>query len=151
MKQNSTAEKQMSKPENQTETTYSHFQEFWPKYVQEHRHPLNQRMHFIGTNIAVMMLLSALVLKNPWLILAAMFSGYGFAWVGHFFVEKNRPLTFKYPLMSLRADFKAFGLTWKKIILYGLPDMENTSLTYILCIGNYVLMERFKESTVTLT
>jgi hypothetical protein len=36
----------------------------------------------------------------------ALIFGYGLAWMGHFFVEKNKPMTFKYPLYSLRADFQ---------------------------------------------
>jgi hypothetical protein len=34
--------------------------------------------------------------------------GYGFAWVGHFFFEKNKPATFQYPFWSLISDFKLF-------------------------------------------
>lgn len=36
---------------------------------------------------------------------AAPLFGYGFAWVGHFFFEKNRPATFKQPIYSLMGDF----------------------------------------------
>lgn len=41
---------------------------------------------------------------NKALLLLAV--GYGFAWVGHFFFEKNRPATFIYPIYSLAGDFK---------------------------------------------
>ena len=37
-------------------------------------------------------------------IFFSLISGYGFAWVAHFFVEKNKPATFTYPLYSFVAD-----------------------------------------------
>ncbi|MEM1417061.1 MAG: DUF962 domain-containing protein [Myxococcota bacterium] len=92
--------------ESRTET----FEEFWPYYLGEHRHPTCRVLHYVGTKLALLWLATAVVTRNPWLLLAATVSGYFFAWVGHFFVEKNRPATFTYPLWSLRADFKLYGL-----------------------------------------
>ena len=63
----------------------------------------------MGTTI-VWLALALAVLDSPrWLFLAPV-AGYGFAWVGHFFFEKNRPATFTYPLWSLRADFRMYRL-----------------------------------------
>ena len=53
----------------------------------------------------------ALATRNAWWLLAMPVVGYGFAWVGHFFFEKNKPATFTYPAWSLMGDFKMFGET----------------------------------------
>lgn len=49
------------------------------------------------------------LLAQVWLALVLVpLAGYGLAWIGHFFVEKNKPATFKYPIYSLLADWKMF-------------------------------------------
>lgn len=91
-------------------TKYTSFQAFWPFYLSEHQHPLNRRLHFIGTALALSSLLCFGITRKKRFLWCAPLLGYGFAWVGHFKVEKNRPATFQYPLKSLRGDFKLFGV-----------------------------------------
>jgi hypothetical protein len=84
---------------------------FWPYYLQEHRDPRNRALHFVGTTIVIVTLLTGIATMNPWWFLAMPLAGYGFAWVGHFVVEKNRPATFTYPWWSLVCDFRMYFYT----------------------------------------
>ncbi|MFZ5480534.1 MAG: Mpo1-like protein [Myxococcota bacterium] len=92
-------------------TGFQSFEEFWPYYLSEHRDPLNRRLHFVGTNLMLVTLAVAL-LVDPRLLLLCPVVGYGFAWVGHFGVEKNRPATLRHPLWSLMGDFRMVGKMW---------------------------------------
>ena len=85
------------------------FAEFWPYYLGEHRSPVCRGLHYVGTTFAVLWLVLGLLTLQPLFLLPAVVSGYFFAWVGHFFVEKNRPATFSYPLWSLQADALLYG------------------------------------------
>jgi hypothetical protein len=91
------------------QTPLRSYEEFWPLYVSQHLHPVNRALHFAGTTLVLVCLLAGL-LVSPLLLLAMPIAGYGFAWAGHFFVEKNKPATFSYPLWSLRGDFRMYRL-----------------------------------------
>ncbi len=85
---------------------YTTLKEFWPFYLHEHRYTVNRTLHFIGSTLGLVIFATAIAISKFWLILPAFVSGYAFAWVGHFFIEKNRPATFKYPLKSFISDWR---------------------------------------------
>jgi hypothetical protein len=81
------------------------FSEFSPFYLSEHANKISRRLHFAGSSIAVVLVICALVTQIWWLLAVALFQGYAFAWMGHFFFEHNKPATFKYPVFSLMGDW----------------------------------------------
>lgn len=87
---------------------YRSLGEFYPFYVHEHSNRISRRLHIIGTGCSLALAVSAIVMRDWRLGLAALVCGYAFAWVGHFFFEKNKPATFTYPLWSLMGDFRLF-------------------------------------------
>ena len=88
------------------------YREFWPYYVDQHRRPGTRLLHFIGTTAVIACVLLAILLANPWYLLLGPVVAYGPAWIGHFFVERNRPATFRHPFWSLVGDFHMYGLMW---------------------------------------
>jgi hypothetical protein len=97
------------------------FEAFWPFYLSQHSVPLCRHLHFVGTGLALVTLVGSVV-SGQWLgLLGVPVVGYGFAWVGHFVVEKNRPATFTYPLWSLMGDFKMLGLMLTGKLWTGVP------------------------------
>jgi hypothetical protein len=88
------------------------FVEFYPFYLREHVNRTNRVLHFVGTTLVLLLLaLSAWSGHWRWLLLAPL-CGYGFAWVGHFFFEKNRPATFTHPFYSFFGDW----VMWKDLL-----------------------------------
>ena len=90
---------------------YRSFAEFYPYYLSEHSNRSCRRIHFVGSSLGLLCLALLLVSGNPWWLLAGLIIGYAFAWVGHFYFEKNRPATFKYPFYSFAGDW----VMWKDI------------------------------------
>ncbi|MFQ3269485.1 MAG: hypothetical protein ACI9B2_001294 [Flavobacteriales bacterium] len=93
---------------------YSTVKEFYPFYLSEHSNSTSRILHFIGTGLVITLVLYLLVSQNWNLIYLLPLVGYGFAWIGHFFFEKNKPATFQYPLYSFCSDFILF-----KDLLFG--------------------------------
>lgn len=90
---------------SQPRERFNSFAEFYPYYLQEHRNPTCRRLHYLGSLLVLLVLGHALI-SGQWLwLLALPLIGYGFAWVGHFIFERNRPATFQYPLYSLMGDW----------------------------------------------
>jgi hypothetical protein len=88
---------------------YNSFREFYPYYLSEHSDRTCRRLHFVGSALVVVVLLYVLLSLNWFVLLALPVVGYGFAWTGHFFFEKNRPATFTYPVYSLMGDWVMFA------------------------------------------
>jgi len=88
---------------------YSSFAEFYPFYLGEHGNRRCRRMHFIGSSLVIAVAVLAVSSGQwRWLWLAPLF-GYGFAWIGHYVFEKNRPATFRHPLYSLAGDWVMYA------------------------------------------
>ncbi|WP_323844512.1 DUF962 domain-containing protein [Microbulbifer magnicolonia] len=87
---------------------FESFRDFYPYYLEEHRNLTCLRLHFVGTTIVITLVVLAVVTGKLLLLAAVPVAGYGFAWVGHFFFEHNRPATFKHPFYSLWGDFVMF-------------------------------------------
>ncbi len=100
------------------EQDFHTFAEFWPFYVKEHQKKATRILHFIGTTSAMACVAGGLLTKRRWLLAVAPVAGYGPAWISHFFVEGNKPASFKHPLWSLRADL----VMWTKMVRFQMDD-----------------------------
>lgn len=87
---------------------YTTFRSFYNYYLTEHADSKNRMFHFIGTAFLLICFITGIITGKWWVFTLIPLLGYGFAWVGHFFIEKNRPATFTYPVYSLAGDFFMF-------------------------------------------
>lgn len=93
----------------QEKPQFKSFAEFYPYYLDEHKNRTCRRFHFIGTTLVLMILTYGVARGSYSIFLLIPVAGYGFAWAGHFFFEKNRPATFSHPFYSLLGDFVMYG------------------------------------------
>ena len=88
---------------------FESFAEFYPYYLAEHENRVCRRLHFIGSWLVLLCLALYLWSGSLWFLAMVPLAGYGFAWLGHFVFEKNRPATFSHPIYSLIGDWKMFA------------------------------------------
>jgi hypothetical protein len=92
--------------------SFKSFAEFYPFYLSEHSNRTCRRLHFVGSTLALVCLVLLVFTGNPLWLLAGLLAGYGFAWIGHFVFEKNRPASFKRPLYSFMGDWTMYRDIW---------------------------------------
>ena len=115
--------------------------EFYPFYLGEHSNRVNRLMHLLGTSAAVLSTSRVLLSLVPYLlarldvrlskefnalrltlgeagkvVLRGIGIGYACAWVGHFFVEKNRPATFKVSPRKSKTGLRVTLKTSERLI-----------------------------------
>jgi len=88
------------------------FAEFYPFYLSEHANRTCRRLHFVGSTLALACLAMGIVRGMPIYLLYGLLCGYGFAWLGHFGFEKNKPASFKRPLYSFMGDWVMYKDIW---------------------------------------
>lgn len=86
------------------------FEEFWQHYLRHHAQEGTRLLHMLGTGLAVLALLAAIVTVNPLIVLAGTALGYLLAWAGHFLIEGNRPAMVSHPAWALLCDVRMFRL-----------------------------------------
>ena len=102
------------------------YNEFYKFYLTEHQNKTCRILHFTGTFFVFALAFLAVYFGKSWLWFFVPVLGYGFAWVGHFFFEKNNPATFSYTLWSLFSDFRMFfDILFAKISFDGSKDIKS--------------------------
>ncbi|MGB0894491.1 MAG: Mpo1-like protein [Parashewanella sp.] len=84
---------------------FASFAEFYPFYLSQHQNSTCRYLHYIGSSLVLLLLAFCLFTQSWFELLLLPILGYGFAWVGHFVFEKNKPATFQYPLYSFIGDW----------------------------------------------
>ena len=96
---------------------YKTFTSFYPFYLSEHQNRTCRRLHFLGSSLVLACIGLAIAFRDWRFLLAMPLVGYGFAWVGHFGFEKNKPASFKQPFYSFIGDWVMF----KDILIGKIP------------------------------
>ncbi|SIQ55034.1 hypothetical protein SAMN05421840_10286 [Shewanella morhuae] len=94
---------------NRSVRLYRSFTDFYPFYLSQHQNPICRQLHFAGSGIVLLLVTITIFTQTWWLCWFVPLVGYGFAWIGHFVFERNRPATFQYPFYSLMADWVMFA------------------------------------------
>ena len=82
----------------------------WRAYLWHHRRPWTRRLHFIGSCACLVGAGLAMGRGEWWWTMVGIAVGYLLAFVGHWVVEGNRPLTFSRPVFAAVCNWIMFAL-----------------------------------------
>ena len=84
---------------------FTRFTEFYPIYLRMHDHPINRGLHLVGNLLSLVALVIAVGARSWPFLLAVPVIGNGFAWVGHYRFQRNRPGVFTYPVYGFLGSW----------------------------------------------
>ncbi len=105
-------------------TSANGFYTFWLEYLKEHELLATRLWHFVGTSAGLISVMLALIAWNWIYLVTAIIVSYGCSWMGHFVVERNRPVTFRHPVWSMRADLLLFRLMLTRGLTEGINNFK---------------------------
>jgi hypothetical protein len=82
------------------------FKDFWPLYLQAHRHRGTRIGHYAATLIALSTIAASIVLQALWLTALGIIVGYTIALAAHRLVDGSKSLVTVNPVWGAVADFK---------------------------------------------
>ena len=97
--------------------SFSSLTEFYPYYLSEHQNGTCRMLHFFGSTAVLGIVFACTYAQQFQWLWTALLAGYGPAWTGHFFFEKNRPATFQHPVYSFLSDW----VMYKDILIGRVP------------------------------
>ena len=108
-KKDSNAEADVKRNNKITDIAIIAPQKFYDFYLAEHQNMACRRLHFAGSSFGLLGLAKSIKDRSPKPLIKGIAAGYACAWIGHFFFEKNKPASFKFPLQSFASDFRMYG------------------------------------------
>lgn len=100
------------------------FTEFWAQYLDHHRHPITRLLHSLGSLICIAGVVASVMLRSVWPVAFAMALGYFCAFAGHWWVERNQPLTFRHPVRAAICNWLLFAVEVRGLL--GFKDFNRT-------------------------
>jgi hypothetical protein len=88
--------------------SFGSFAEFYRLYLTQHSTTHCRRMHFFASLAALFCVAKLLVTWNPWWFFAALVLGWGLAWFGHAYYEKNHPVRLRQPMYGFLGEWVMF-------------------------------------------
>ena len=94
--------------------SFENFDGFFRYYVSQHSKAATRWVHFASTHAGIAVAVTALARRKPLLLLAAPVTVYGPAFLSHYLIERNSPVTLKgNPFWAMRGDLRMIATMWR--------------------------------------